>query len=161
MLLVGTNETLVIAASLLSKKNKVHIVNLSSAYLGVQPSSLFYVPRCSNESFEYDLEYGNFIFQNTQQRIEFLYLMHQLQIGNDVLILIGTHQVMFEMAESLLKLIQMRYGYNGYFITKDDLDYIFDFQSNFSVPGLQLFDQEKVELDEIFLEEEKRKSNGY
>ena len=161
MLLVGTNETIALASSLLSKKDKIYVVNLSSANMRIKHSSLFYVPKSHIESFEYDLEYGNFVFQNTQQRIEFLYLMHQLQIGNHVLIMIGSYPGMYEMAESLLKLIQSRYGYNGYIITTNDLEYIYDFESNFSVPGLLLFDQEKIELDEIFLEEEKRRTNEY
>ena len=61
------------------------------------------------------------------------------------------------MAESLLKLIQSRYGYNGYFILDPmDLENLDMYQSNFSVPGLQLFDQEKIELDEVFLARERR-----
>lgn len=144
------------ATGRLSIKNTVYIVNLSSANLKIQPSSLFYVPRSNMETNMYDIEYANFIFNNTQQRIEFLTIIHNLQIGNDVVILIGNYPGMYEMAESLLKLIQSRYGYIGYFITLNDLDdlSIFD-KSRFSVSGLLLFDQEKIELDELFLEQEK------
>ena len=158
MLLIGNHDTISRATYILSQKNTyVHIVNLSSANLNIRPSSLFYVPRSDMETIDYDIEYANFIFQNTQQRVEFLYMVHQLQIGIPVVILIGNYPGMLEMAESLLKLIQSRYGYNGYIITNDDLEYIYDFESEFSVPGLLLFDQEKTELDEIFLEEEKHR----
>lgn len=163
MLLIGTNNVIAMVGNyLFNKGDRVHVINLSSADLSVQPSSLFYVPRSSSEMYEYDIEYANFIFQNTQQRIELLYLIHQLQIGNHVLIMIGTYPGMYEMAESLLKLIQSRYGYNGYIIDFPDIENIalegLDmYESRFSVPGLLLFDQEKTELDEIFLEEEKRK----
>lgn len=157
MLLVGTYDVIERAYNILSIKNKyIHVLNLSSANLNIKPSSLFYVPRSNNESNNYDIEYANFIFQNTQQRIEFLYAVYQLQIGNPVLIMIGNYPGMYEMAESLLKLIQSRYGYNGYIITLDDLEDLELFESRFSVPGLLLFDQEKVELDEIFLEQERR-----
>lgn len=157
MLLVGTYDVIERAYNILSIKNKyIHVLNLSSANLNIKPSSLFYVPRSNNESNNYDIEYANFIFQNTQQRIEFLYAVYQLQIGNPVLIMIGNYPGMYEMAESLLKLIQSRYGYNGYIITHDDLEDLELFESRFSVPGLLLFDQEKVELDEIFLEQERR-----
>ena len=157
MLLVGTYDVIERAYNILSIKNKyIHVLNLSSANLNIKPSSLFYVPRSNNESNNYDIEYANFIFQNTQQRIEFLYTVYQLQIGNPVLIMIGNYPGMYEMAESLLKLIQSRYGYNGYIITHDDLEDLELFESRFSVPGLLLFDQEKVELDEIFLEQERR-----
>lgn len=157
MLLVGTYDVIERAYNILSIKNKyIHVLNLSSANLNIKPSSLFYVPRSNNESNNYDIEYANFIFQNTQQRIEFLYAVYQLQIGNPVLIMIGNYPGMYEMAESLLKLVQSRYGYNGYIITLDDLEDLELFESRFSVPGLLLFDQEKVELDEIFLEQERR-----
>lgn len=158
MLLIGDYNSIQSAYTILSIKNQyVHILNLSSANLNIQPSSLFYVPRSNNETNTYDIEYANFIFQNTQQRIEFLYMIYQLQIGNPVLIMIGNYPGMYEMGESLLKLIQTRYGYNGYIITNYDLENLDMFESRFSVPGLLLFDKEKVELDEIFLEQEKRK----
>lgn len=157
MLLIGTYDVIENAYNILSIKNKyIHVLNLSSANLNIPPSSLFYVPKSNNETNNYDIEYANFIFQNTQQRVEFLYAIYQLQIGNPVLIMIGTYPGMYEMVESLLKLIQSRYGYNGYIITNDDLLDLDMFESRFSVPGLLLFDKEKVELDEIFLEQERR-----
>ena len=155
MLLVGDYRTISEAGARLSIKNTVYPINLSSATLQFKSSSLFHVPKSNMETVQYDIEYANFIFSNTQQRIEFLYMIYQLQIGNDVLILIGEYPGMYEMAESLLKLIQSRYGYRGYFITQDDLDDLTMYESKFSVPGLLLFDQEKVELDELFLEQER------
>lgn len=157
MLLIGNYNTIQSAYNILSIKNDyIHVINLSSANLKIQPSPLFYVPRSDMESNIYDMEYANFIFQNTEQRIELLFLVYQLQIGNNVLIMIGDYPGMYEMAESLLKLIQTRYGYNGYIITDYDLENLEMYESRFSVPGLLLFDQEKVELDEIFLKQEKR-----
>ena len=150
MLLVGTYDVISTAYKILSIKDNVYIINLSSANLQIKPSSLFYVPKADMESNMYDMEYANYIYQNTEQRIEFLYMIHELLNGNHVLIMIGNYPGMYEMAESLLKLIQCNYGYNGYM-----------FQSKFSVLGLQRFDTEKIELDEIFLQEEKRYSNGY
>ena len=155
MLLVGRFDTLAMAGERLSVKNNIFVVNLSSANLAIQPSSLFYVPKSEMETNVYDFEYSDFIMTNTRQRIEFLYMIYQLQIGNDVLIMIGDYPGMYEMVESLLKMIQSRYGYIGYFITNNDLDDLSMFESRFSVPGLALFDQEKVELDEIFLQQER------
>lgn len=157
MLLIGDYATILEAANILSIKNKIYIVNLSSANMKISSSTLFYVPSSNMETNMYDIEYANYIFNNTQQRIEFLNIVYNLQIGNDVLIMIGNYPGMYEMGESLLKLIQSRYGYNGYFINMTDLNDLNMFDnSRFSVPGLMLFDQEKVELDEIFLEQEKR-----
>lgn len=156
MLLIGDYATMLEAAQRLSIKNTVYLTNLSSANLQIQPSTLFYVPKADMETNMYDIEYANFIFNNTQQRIEFLTLIYNLQVGNDVLILLGNYPGMYEMGESLLKLIQTRYGYRGYFINMSDLDDLSMYESRFSVPGLMLFDQEKVELDELFLEQEKR-----
>lgn len=156
MLLIGTHDVISQAYKILSIKDNVYIVNLSSANLQIKPSSLFYVPKSNMESNMYDMEYANYIYQNTQQRIEFLYMMHELLNGNHVLIMIGTYPGMYEMAESLLKLIQCNYGYNGYIIQEEDLLDLDMFESNFSVPGLQRFDMEKPELNEIFLQEERR-----
>lgn len=156
MLLIGNYSTIALAAERLSIKSNIYIVNLSSANLSIGSSSLFYVPQSNMETNLYDIEYANFIFGNTQQRVEFLYLVYQLQIGNHVLITIGNYPGMYEMAESLIKLIQSRYGYNGYFITDDDLEDLSMFESRFNAPGIVLFDQEKIELDEIFLEQERR-----
>lgn len=156
MLLIGRYDTIKIVYNILSIKDNIYVLNLSSANMSINPSSLFYVPKSNNESNQYDIEYANFIFNNMQQRVEFLYMMHELQVGNHVLIMIGDYPGMYEMAESLLKLIQSRYGYNGYIISNDDLENLDMYESRFSVPGLMLFDQEKVELDEVFLEEEKR-----
>lgn len=155
MLLVGTHDVIGNAYNILAIKNDyVHVVNLSSALLKIEPSSLFYVPKPDSETSMYDMEYANYIFQNTKQRLELLYIVYQLLIGNPVLIMIGQYPGMYEMAESLLKLIQSRYGYNGFFIQNEDLYYLDNFNSRFSVPGLMLFDQEKVELDEVFLSQE-------
>ena len=161
MLLVGTYDVISTAYKILSIKDNVYVINLSSANLQIKPSSLFYVPKADMESNMYDMEYANYIYQNTEQRIEFLYMIHELLNGNHVLIMIGNYPGMYEMAESLLKLIQCNYGYNGYIIQQEDLLDLDMFQSKFSVPGLQRFDTEKIELDEIFLQEEKRYSNGY
>lgn len=160
MLLIGEYNAILEAADRLSIKNKVYLVNLSSANLKIQPSSLFYVPKSNMETNIYDMEYANYIFNNTQQRIEFLNIIHNLLIGNDVLIMIGNYPGMYEMGESLLKLIQSRYGYRGYFINTSDLNDLSMFDnSRFSVPGLMLFDEEKIELDELFLEQEKMNKN--
>lgn len=155
MLLVGNVDTIALAIQKLSVKERFHIINLSSANITFGNSSLFYVPKSDIESNMYDIEYANFILNNTQQRVEFLYLIHQLLLGNHVLIMIGNYPGMYEMAESLLKLIQTRYGYRGYFISNNDIEDLSMFESRFSVPGLMLFDQEKVELDEIFLQQER------
>lgn len=157
MLLVGEYTDIMMAYSLLSiKNNNIKVVNLSSANLTIPPSSLFYVPQSNMETINYDMEYANYIFQNTQQRIEFLVIMNSLLMGIPVLICIGNYPGMYEMAESLLKLIQARYGYYGYIITKYDIENLDMYNSTFSVPGLELFDKEKVELDELYLETEKR-----
>lgn len=154
MLLIGTFDSIILAAERLSIKEKFRIVNLSSANLRFGNSSLFYVPKSDMETNLYDIEYANFIFNNTQQRLEFLYLVHELLNGVHVLIAIGNYPGMYEMGESLLKLIQTRYGYRGYFITPNDIEDLSMFESRFSAPGLLLFDEEKEELDEIFLQEE-------
>lgn len=154
MLLVGDFNTITYASNILSIKERVHLVNLSSANLTIQNSLLFYVPKSDMESNSYDLEYASYIFANKPIRMEFLYMMNQLLLGNHVLIMIGNYPGMYEMAESLLKFIHDKYGYTGYFITNNDLNDLDMFDgSRFSVPGLMCFDKEKIELDEIYAQE--------
>lgn len=95
---------------------------------------------------EFDIAYMNYIMNNDTVFCEFFQIIYNLYIGNDVFIIASDEDWSENILESLLKLIQQRYGYNAILITSED-DYIFAKNydnSNFaSGYGLYNLDQDK------------------
>lgn len=74
---------------------------------------------------DFDLAYADYIFNNDMVFIEFFHIIYSLYIGTDVYIIISeTDDWSENLIESLLKLIQQRYGYNACKINSLD-DYIY------------------------------------
>lgn len=101
---------------------------------------------------DFDIAYMNYILGNDTIFCEFFQIIYNLYIGNDVFILASEEDWSENILESLLKLIQQRYGYNSVKIDSDD-DYIFaknnmvfDFASGF---GLYNLDQDKERFSYI------------
>lgn len=95
---------------------------------------------------EFDIAYADYIMNNDNIFCEFFQIIYNLYIGNDVFILASEEDWSENILESLLKLIQQRYGYNSVRIDSDD-DYIFA-ANNMSfgfAPGYGLYnlDQDK------------------
>ena len=95
---------------------------------------------------DFDLAYANYIMNNDIVFGEFFQIIYHLYIGVDVYLLISNDEWIENLIESLLKLIQQRYGYNAYRIENiDDItDVLFREPTNFA-PGYGLFnlDQDK------------------
>lgn len=76
------------------------------------------------DSRDFDIAYMNYIFNNNNVFIEFFQIIYNLYMGNDVYItIIDGIDWSENLIESLLKLIQQRYGYNAYRI-----EYYADYQ---------------------------------
>jgi hypothetical protein len=73
---------------------------------------------------DFDILYAKYIMENDNVFYEFFSIVYNLYIGRDVLILASAEDWSENILESLLKLIQQRYGYNAVKIDNDD-DYIF------------------------------------
>jgi len=65
------------------------------------------------DGYEFDVAYMNYIFSNNAVFAQFFQIILQLYIGNDVYIITDDEIWSENLAESLLKIIQQRYGYNG------------------------------------------------
>ena len=65
------------------------------------------------DGLEFDLSYMNYIFGNDSVFYQFFYIIMNLYMGNDVYIITDDENWSENLAESLLKIIQQRYGYNG------------------------------------------------
>ena len=96
---------------------------------------------------EFDIAYMNYIMQNDSAFMDFFRIIYELYIGNDVFIVASSEEDWSEnILESLIKLIQQRYGYNAIFVGNSE-DYIYaknhcteDFISGY---GLYNLDQDK------------------
>ena len=75
------------------------------------------------DGFEFDLAYMNYILGNNDVFAQFFSIIMNLYIGNDVYIITDDENWSENLVESLFKLIQQRYGYNGARIDSYD-DYI-------------------------------------
>ena len=124
------------------------IYNLSSLREGFNTLRLLIPPneigRFTDRDF--DIAYANYILNNDAVFCEFFQIIYNLYLGYDVFILASSEDWSENILESLLKLIQQRYGYNAVRIDSDD-DYIFarnnmtfDFDPRFGIYNL---DQDK------------------
>lgn len=108
----------------------------------IPPNNL---PRSTERDF--DIAYAQYIFSVEQAFIEFFCIIYNLYIGIDVFLVVDQDQEWTEnILESLLKLIQQRYGYVAVMVL-DDNDYIWTKNNgvgNFA-PGFGLYnlDQDK------------------
>ena len=95
---------------------------------------------------EFDIAYANYIMSNDTLFCIFFQIIYNLYIGKDVFIIVSTEDWSENLLESLLKLIQQRYGYNAVLINTE-ADYLYAVTSmNFEfAPGYGIFnlDQDK------------------
>lgn len=76
------------------------------------------------EGRDFDLAYANYILMNDFVFVEFFGIIYALYNNADVYIVISEDDWSENLVESLFKLIQQRYGYNGVKINSFD-DYLF------------------------------------
>lgn len=67
--------------------------------------------------YEFDLEYANWIISNDDAFIDFMQIVYPLYEGKDVFLLVSDDPILDMYTQSLLKFIQQRYGYNGFYVT--------------------------------------------
>ena len=101
---------------------------------------------------EFDIAYMNYIMNYDEVFCEFFQIIYNLYIGIDVLIIASKDDWSENILESLLKLIQQRYGYDAVYIETDE-DYMYarnycfsDFAPGFGVYNL---DQDKERFSYI------------
>ena len=101
---------------------------------------------------EFDIAYANYIMSNDTLFCIFFQIVYNLYIGKDVFIIVSTEDWSENLLESLLKLIQQRYGYNAVKIDSDD-DYIYARNNMFFnfAPGYGLYnlDQDKERFSHL------------
>ena len=105
----------------------------------------------------FDQMYGNAIFNNDDNFLQLMKIIINLYDGYNVYIAVTRDEGILDMVtESLMKIIQLRYGYNYQILNyPDDLNEYDD--STFSITGIQIAD---VDVERFFDICERRKING-
>lgn len=141
------------------------IFNLTSLVEGF-PRLVYLIPpntlgKLSGRDF--DLAYASYVFENDLPFRDFFAIIYNLYIGNDVFIVVSDSDWSENLIESLLKLIQQRYGYNANRIDSYE-DYLYfctcksnsDFNPYFGIMNLDM-DKERYAY---ILEAERLKNGG-
>lgn len=73
---------------------------------------------------DFDIAYMNYIMSNDMVFASFFKIIHCLYVGQDVYLICDDADWSENLVESILKLIQQRYGYNGHHISSFE-DYLY------------------------------------
>lgn len=92
---------------------------------------------------EFDVEYHNYIMNDNIAFNQFMSIVVPAYMNPDVLVqvMIRSSNMRDVMTESLLKLIQQRYGYNACLVNELE-DFLYAQESDLSIPGLFAIDQD-------------------
>lgn len=136
------------ARSLITKDTIIYNLNANTA--NFTPIYLM-PPREMLSSPEFDNEYINLLLTNDNYFMQLMKIVINLQHGFDIYILRYNEDFVFNpITETLMKLIQQRYGYNYQEIfCADDLD-VYD-SSSFSAFGIMQFDEDFKRYESIMV----------
>lgn len=124
---------------------------LSISSLGVRLNNLmppFNTFMYNEDNLGFDIDYYNFIMNNDLAFIDLMRIMYnEYENGIDcaTIILIDNDEFRDVIRDSLIKLIQQRYGINSFIVNEfDDWNYLESSQStNFDINGIYNFDYDK------------------
>jgi len=145
MIVFGNNN---IVPYLLIDRERYFVLNFfNPTNLGDRLNTLWAPPiifqTCPLDSAEFDMAYANYILTNDDAFIDFMEIMMCMYYNEDVFILTDLDSPpVVSMCESILKLIQQRYGYNCY-IANEPEDIFSMPMSEISEMGSQVFIQDK------------------
>lgn len=102
----------------------------------------------SDDNIRFDIDYYNYIISNNLAFVDLMQIMYNEYdrgIDNYSVVLIDNDDIRDSLRDSLIKLIQQRYGINSFIINElDDWNYIESSQAtNFDINGIYQFDQDK------------------
>lgn len=95
---------------------------------------------------DFDIIYANYIMDNDFVFYQFFQIINTLYIGQDVYIIVSSDDWSENLIESILKLIQQRYGYNGLRINCFE-DYITFQNSNIDSKFNQYYGIQNLDID--------------
>ena len=148
MLLVGNKDCIP------NNLNNLVVFNLTSLVEGVEKLNLLPPPNSDylNQTNykEFDQFYMNYIFSNDFVFMELMKIIYNLYLHNHVYILVYQSDTFDIVTESLMKLIQQRYGYHCQWLNEpSDVNYYDD--SDFSFNGIYNLDIDRERYETIML----------
>ena len=140
--------------NLIPKDEPYSIFNFTSLVEGYQDSHLIPPNNLGAISeYDFDMRYMHYIMDHDGNFVNFMNIVNEIYYGHNVFLIISYNDWSINLVESLLKLIQQRYGINATnVITPDDVYYAEDVQFD-SYYGINNFDIDKeryVRLYEFF-----------
>lgn len=129
----------------------VFIYNMSTIYEGIEPvfslalSDVVLQPElCDYDSQVFDAFYCKHVIEDDNAFNDLMRIMIPANLNPDCLVHVLIKRSVFRDAvtETLIKLIQQRYGYNCYVVNELE-DFIYAEESDFSIPGLFTFEQDR------------------
>lgn len=141
MLMYGTYENMIDSGL---------VYNLTSLREGYERLPLLVPPNEIGKltGRDFDIAYMNYIFGNDSVFYQFFFIIMALYNDMDVFLIVSKDDWSENLVESLMKLIQQRYGYNGVEI-KSPNDYIYYMNQSKDLPefnpyfGIQNLDSDK------------------
>jgi len=137
MLVIGSFETC-IQLMTTKESNTWRVWNLSS--LNDFGTRLSLVPNANISLYDenFDQFFANYVLTDDKAFVAFMSVVYELYEGRNVFITISKNEASESLAESITKLIQVRYGYTCQFVNEfNDID--FDDDSEFSTNGIYTF----------------------
>jgi hypothetical protein len=123
-----------------------NITSLSEKYRRIPlipPNSLG-----ANSEYEFDIKYMNWILGNDNNFCSLMTIINDL-VNRDVFLLISNDNWSKILIESLLKLIQQRYGINAVYIDTED-DLLYAEESGFSDYGVLNLDEDRTRYMNLY-----------
>lgn len=139
------------------------VFNLSSIKEGYTPLCILPVLKGMDyNSLEFDYYWAEYIFANDNIFFEFFdKIIYQLYSGNNVYILVDRSPFFDAISESLLKLVQQRYGYHGAVVNTPDDIYYMNPDEGFNILGINNLDADKERWTAIYTKIHGVVDNGY
>lgn len=129
-----------------------HFVILNFTSLNEKFERLYLIPPNqlgANNEYDFDMKYMNWIFANDNVFLEFMKIIMNLYIANDVFLVISQDDEWSRiLIESLLKLIQQRFGINAVEINNIE-DYYNANDTEFEDYGIANLDIDKQRFSEL------------
>jgi len=126
----------------ISNMKIVSLYSMKEGYYRLKLSPPFEIT--SGNPLEFDMTYANYLINNNDLFVELMSLIMPLYNGEDVFCIVDQDPYLEQLAESLAKFIQQRYGYNYAIINKaSDISYLSIDNFTFTVQGIYTLDIDK------------------
>ena len=130
-------------------RNNIAIYNITS--LSEKYKRIPLIPPNSlgaNSEYEFDIKYMNWILGNDNNFCSLMTIINDL-VNRDVFLLVSNDNWSKILIESLLKLIQQRYGINAVYIDTED-DLLYAEESGFSDYGVLNLDEDRTRYMNLY-----------